>query len=214
VGITIGPASAIQCTLSFYSLSAFERSHNESQAGYNWLNTSDNLQIYDGLQTAQNTYIGGAYQQTISALSLGNQTCYQLLDDCYAIYAFEYQPGFNNGYVTWVSNNQRVMTVQGAGFAADPATQVGARAIPQEPMVRFLAAYALEPGDLRHRQYIIMNLAMSVGFSHVIHYDQLTFPATMLVDHVRVYQPPGAHNIGCDPEDFPTMDYINTYVVP
>ena len=34
----------------------------------------------------------------------------------------------------------------------------------------------------------------------------------MLVDYVRVYQKKDQKNIGCDPEDFPTADYINTYV--
>lgn len=35
----------------------------------------------------------------------------------------------------------------------------------------------------------------------------------MSVDYIRVYQPKGAHNIGCDPPDFPTAAYINTYAI-
>ena len=31
----------------------------------------------------------------------------------------------------------------------------------------------------------------------------------MRVDYVRVYQPKGNIQIGCDPADFPTMAYIN-----
>ena len=38
----------------------------------------------------------------------------------------------------------------------------------------------------------------------------VTRSTTMLVDWVRVYQPKDAHNIGCDPPDYPTADYINT----
>ncbi|KAG8713702.1 beta-glucan synthesis-associated protein [Ceratobasidium sp. 395] len=34
----------------------------------------------------------------------------------------------------------------------------------------------------------------------------------MLVDWIRVYQPKDAHNVGCDPPDFPTSDYINTFI--
>jgi len=34
----------------------------------------------------------------------------------------------------------------------------------------------------------------------------------MSIDYIRVYQPRDAINIGCDPHDFPTQDYINVYV--
>jgi len=42
-------------------------------------------------------------------------------------------------------------------------------------------------------------------------WDNIVFPATMRVDYVRVYQDPDQINVGCDPEDYPTQDYINTY---
>ena len=42
--------------------------------------------------------------------------------------------------------------------------------------------------------------------------DQLTFPAQMRIDYIRVYQPTNAINIGCDPKDFPTEAYINKCV--
>ena len=41
----------------------------------------------------------------------------------------------------------------------------------------------------------------------------MTFPAEMLIDYVRVYQRKGYENIGCDPQDYPTMDYINRHPV-
>ena len=44
-----------------------------------------------------------------------------------------------------------------------------------------------------------------------IDYADLTLPATMSVDYVRVYQDPDNVNVGCDPTDFPTADYISTY---
>lgn len=34
----------------------------------------------------------------------------------------------------------------------------------------------------------------------------------MSVDYVRVYQPPDDINVGCDPADFPTSDYINRHI--
>ena len=54
---------------------------------------------------------------------------------------------------------------------------------------------------------MILNLGLSENFAR-IDYDRLTFPATMSIDYVRVYQPANAINIGCDPEGFPTAAYI------
>jgi beta-glucan synthesis-associated protein KRE6 len=55
--------------------------------------------------------------------------------------------------------------------------------------------------------YILVNLGMSRNFGFV-DVDHLTFPSTMKVDYVRVYQDPDMKNIGCDPVDFPTAAYI------
>ena len=55
-----------------------------------------------------------------------------------------------------------------------------------------------------------MNLGMSRNFGYV-DLEHLTFPTTMKVDCIRVYQDPDSINIGCDPSDFPTADYINQY---
>lgn len=64
----------------------------------------------------------------------------------------------------------------------------------------------------RASQYIILNLGMSQNFGFV-DLTHLTFPTTMRVDYIRVYQPKGSVNIGCDPKDFPTEAYINQYVL-
>jgi beta-glucanase (GH16 family) len=60
-------------------------------------------------------------------------------------------------------------------------------------------------------QYILMNLALSMSFAQ-IDFSHQTFPATMRVDYIRVYQDPNQINIGCNPEAFPTEAYINTSV--
>ncbi|KDN41086.1 hypothetical protein RSAG8_07640, partial [Rhizoctonia solani AG-8 WAC10335] len=70
-------------------------------------------------------------------------------------------------------------------------TWIGPRPVPMEPM------------------YMIVNLGISPNFG-AIDFDNLVWPTTMLVDWIRVYQPKDAHNIGCDPPDYPTADYINT----
>ena len=57
---------------------------------------------------------------------------------------------------------------------------------------------------------MIANLGISEGFGKV-DTTNLTFPTTMLVDYIRIYQRSDSINIGCDPIDFPTAQYINTY---
>ena len=56
---------------------------------------------------------------------------------------------------------------------------------------------------------MIVNLGMSSNFGFV-DIEHLTFPAYMRVDYIRVYQPENAINVGCDPAEFPTAEYINT----
>lgn len=63
-----------------------------------------------------------------------------------------------------------------------------------------------------HRfQYMIANLGMSENFGQV-DLQHLQFPMHMKVDYIRVYQPKGQENIGCDPEGFPTQAYITQYM--
>lgn len=62
-------------------------------------------------------------------------------------------------------------------------------------------------------QYLIANLGMSQNFG-AIDYDKLQFPTTLRIDWVRVYQDPNNINIGCDPPDFPTAEYIKASVRP
>ncbi len=53
-----------------------------------------------------------------------------------------------------------------------------------------------------------MNLGMSPSFQQQ-DFKNMKFPAAMYIDYVRVYQREGTRNIGCDPKDYPTADYIN-----
>ncbi|QRV91234.1 glycoside hydrolase family 16 protein [Ceratobasidium sp. AG-Ba] len=132
------------------------------------------------------------YQQTTSGLAITNQDCYTEGGGCFAVYGFEYKPG-TDGYITWTNDGKPSWTIYGAGMGPDPRVEIGARPVPQEPM------------------YMIVNLGISPNFG-AIDFEHLVFPTWMLVDWIRVYQPKDAHNVGCDPPDFPTADYINTYI--
>ncbi|KAF8269632.1 glycoside hydrolase family 16 protein [Lactarius quietus] len=167
-------------------------------AEYAWANTSKNLYIRDPTVTQSNSYIGGAFQQTTSGLSYTNSDCYQLGSGCFESYGYEYQTGYvilivSNGYISWIANDTVSWGLQAAGLGPDSAAEINTRPIPTEPM------------------YIIMNLGMSPNFAYGVDFSTLQYPATMLIDYVRVYQPSGAHSIGCDPSDRPTMTYISTY---
>ncbi|KAI0068616.1 glycoside hydrolase family 16 protein, partial [Artomyces pyxidatus] len=166
-------------------------------AGYVWLNNSDNMVIYNTSGSAQNTYTGGATQQATSVVTLTNQECYEGAgsDGCFSVYGFE--PGFDDAYITWMSSGTPAWTLNAAGMAADPLVQISARPIPQEPMAS--------------QAYIIMNMGMSTNFGQV-DVAHIPFPVHMYIDYVRVYQPSNARNIGCDPKDYPTSDYINRYI--
>ncbi|KAF8234028.1 glycoside hydrolase family 16 protein [Tricholoma matsutake] len=161
--------------------------------GYNWQNTSQNMIIPDTSISTLNTYQGGITQQATSVVTATNQQCYQLDGACFSVYGFEYKPGFDNAYITWISDNKVSWTLMAAGVGPDNAVQISARPVPQEPM------------------YIIVNLGMSQNFGK-IDFEHLTFPTTLTIDYIRVYQDQNAINIGCDPKDFPTENYINAYL--
>ncbi|KAI0660810.1 beta-glucan synthesis-associated [Cubamyces menziesii] len=161
--------------------------------GYIWLNTSENEIIADPSISYQNTFIGSVTQQATSVVTQTDQLCYEYDAGCFSIYGFEYKPGFEDGYITWVSNNKVSWTLLGPGMGPDPLVEISERPVPPEPM------------------YIIMNLGMSYNFGDV-DLDHLPFPVHMRVDYVRVYQPSNAINYGCDPPDYPTQAYINQYI--
>ncbi|KAF7300831.1 hypothetical protein MKEN_01309000 [Mycena kentingensis (nom. inval.)] len=163
-------------------------------AAYNWNNQSGNMVIYDTTLSHQNSYSGGIWQEATSVVTTTNQDCYQLKNPCYATHGFEYVPGFDNAYITWITDNKRSWTLLSSGVGPNPQSQIAARPIPQEPL------------------YILANLGLSHGFVYDIDFEHLTFPAKMRVDWVRVYQPKGKVNVGCEPEGFPTQGYINTYI--
>ncbi|KAF7311692.1 GH16 domain-containing protein [Mycena indigotica] len=160
---------------------------------YAWYNTTDNMVITDYKLSHQNDYSGGVYQQPCSVVTATNQQCYQLKSQCFATQGFEYVPGYDKAYITWISDNKVAWTFNSGGLAEDPRVSISARPISEEPM------------------YIIANLGISTSFGFV-DMEHLTFPAVMRIDWIRVYQHPDRINVGCDPASRPTSNYINTYL--
>ncbi|THV01902.1 glycoside hydrolase family 16 protein [Dendrothele bispora CBS 962.96] len=164
--------------------------------GYDWRNTSDVMTIYNTDVSKENSYHGSTYQEATSVVTDTDSNCYELGGTgCFSVYGFEYKPGFDNAYITWVSGGAASWTLLSSAMNGDDRVDISSRPVSQEPM------------------YILMNLGISPGFvNDNIDFAHLQFPATMLVDYVRVYQDPSAINIGCDPPAFPTKDYINRYI--
>ncbi|KAL0959642.1 hypothetical protein HGRIS_011344 [Hohenbuehelia grisea] len=162
-------------------------------AGYAWFNTSENMVIANPYKTRRNPYVGGVLQQVTSAITGTDQECYMRKAGCYEVFGFEYKPGFDDAYITWIANNAISWTLHAAGMASDPLVEISARPVPQEPM------------------YIVINLGLSRSFGPV-DLDHLIFPNHMRVDYIRVYQPSDAINIGCSPSGFPTESYIQRHI--
>ncbi|WVF65398.1 hypothetical protein IAT40_000125 [Kwoniella sp. CBS 6097] len=161
---------------------------------YTFINSSTKYyDIYDPSITKINTYMGSVYQQATSGLSDTDQNCYTGNTGCLSVYGFEYSPG-DDGYITWVSDKKKAWTIRGPAMGPNADAMVGQRHVPDEPM------------------YLIMNLGISENFG-AIDYDGLEalWPVKMLVDYIRVYQDPSKRNIGCDPSDMPTGQYISLY---
>jgi len=158
---------------------------------YNWKNGSSNAHIYDTTISNYNSYRGGPYQEAVSGLTDTNQTAYEGNGGGFSIYGVEYQPG-PDGYVIWVSNGKPSWALYASAVGPNSIVNISQRPIPQEPL------------------YIIMNLGISPSFGYIS--PNLPFPATMLIDYVRVYQDPNNRNVGCNPAGFPTEAYINQYI--
>lgn len=47
-----------------------------------------------------------------------------------------------------------------------------------------------------------------------MHWEELTYPAYMMVDYVRLYQRPGQTRVSCDPADHPTKAFIDAHPEP
>ncbi|KAI5481391.1 glycoside hydrolase family 16 protein [Pseudohyphozyma bogoriensis] len=158
-------------------------------ANYDYGNSSADVTIYAASKTELNSYKGGLYQQACSGVTTVPSDAYELTGGEFSTYGFEIFPDTDNGYITWQVDGEASWTITSAAVGPNNKTQIGQRLIPQEPLS------------------IVLNLGISDSFQPVM-YNELKFPATMLVDYVRVYQTEDAPNIGCDPADHPTADYI------
>lgn len=152
----------------------------------------DFMQIYNKSVTTMNTYTGGPFQQAVSAVTTLNITWYErgAGEHHFQTYAYEYLNDDEDGYCTWYVGQDPTWTAFSKSLS--PNGNVGWRRISKEPMS------------------IIMNLGISNNWAY-INWPELIFPAELRVDSVRLYQPKGKTQVGCDPENYPTKDYIEKH---
>lgn len=152
------------------------------------------VEVYNFSTTTMNTYCGGPFQQAISAVTTLNNNWYQFGPGSgqYQTFGYEFMSDDNEGYITWIVGDKPTWTLN--SYALHPNGNINWRYVPKEPMS------------------IIMNLGISNSWAY-INWQSIFFPVTMSIDHVRIYQPSNAKSITCDPEDYPTYDYIEAHKI-
>ncbi|KAF9046437.1 glycoside hydrolase family 16 protein [Panaeolus papilionaceus] len=162
-------------------------------ASFGWNSNSPAATVFDSNITRINSYRGGPFQQSMSALSYVNNSIY----GDFTTFGFEYWSDPNHrddGYITWYSEGRKTWTATAASIGPNEEADIGQRLISEEPM------------------YVILNLGQSPDFQKP-DFKHLTFPAQYLIDYVRIYQRRGLKNgITCDPPNRPTTDYINRHM--
>ncbi|RLV95941.1 Beta-glucan synthesis-associated protein KRE6 [Spathaspora sp. JA1] len=151
------------------------------------------IEIYNSSVTTMNTYAGGPFQQALSGTTTLNSSWYEFgpFEHNFQRYGFEYLNDDDKGYLTWFVGDDPTFTVYPQSL--HPNGNVGWRHLSKEPMS------------------IIMNLGISNSWAY-IDWPSITFPVTFRIDYVRVYQPKDQINVGCDPPDYPTYDYIQQHL--
>ncbi|PQE18279.1 glycoside hydrolase family 16 protein [Rutstroemia sp. NJR-2017a WRK4] len=190
---------ALEASVGFIGPGGYEKGTGSASQSYQiapfdifYLPDYNYFEVYDHEQTGMSGYHGGNYQQAMSAVTWLNNDWYD--GNGYQTYGFEYTPGAD-GSIAWFVGDQYTWKLDGR--ALRPNGNVGQRTVPEEPMA------------------LIMNLGMGTSFSQVMMPNLNTlFPATMRFDYIRIYQPEGSESVTCDPEGYPTTEYIKSHPEP
>ncbi|KAF8188985.1 beta-glucan synthesis-associated [Pholiota molesta] len=165
---------------------------------YLYLNDTGDWSNSNNPLTRANSFRGSAAQQSISGLTQLPADMFQGSGAVFHTLGFEYwadQNDRNAGVITWQVDGQQTQKITAGAVGPDPlpnGTGVSQRLIPEEPMS------------------VVLNLGISQNWQ-TIDLTTMIFPAELKFDYVRVYQRKGQTNVGCDPPNYPTMNYINSH---
>ncbi|KAH9006339.1 beta-glucan synthesis-associated [Lactarius hatsudake] len=160
--------------------------------------TDQEWYVYNSSISRPNNYKGSAVQQAISGVTQLPADVFEGSGQVFHTFGFEYfanPKSRSDGYIIWQMDNLQTVRMGAGAVGPDQGTDgsgVDQRLIPEEPMS------------------IVLNLGISPNWQ-TIDLTTMTFPTEMVVDYVRVYQRKDSQNIGCDPPDYPTMDYISRH---
>ncbi|KAF8599626.1 glycoside hydrolase family 16 protein [Ceratobasidium sp. AG-I] len=163
---------------------------------YNYTFDMSAITVADPSVTFLNDYRGSGVQQAVSGLTTLPEDIYQQTQGNFQTFGFEYNGGRNarkDAYITWLANGKQSLSMTSAAVGSDSMAEISERLIPEEPMS------------------IVLNLAISESFQNV-DLTNMVFPSEFKVDYVRVYQRKGEKNVGCDPKDYPTTQYIANHL--
>lgn len=148
----------------------------------------DFVTIYNQSVSAMNGWAGGVYQQALSCASQLNNSW--LSGNAYQKYGFDYKPGSGpDALISWFVGDEYTWTMRQPAVGQNG--NIASRPVSEEPMI------------------VVLNFGISPTWVYFYWYE-LTFPQTMYVDYVRIYQDSSDSSsvLGCDPEGFPTTEYI------
>ncbi|CAK5262481.1 unnamed protein product [Mycena citricolor] len=167
-------------------------------ANYQYVNTTTaSWQVFNSSISRANNYRGSGVQQAVSGLTEVPGTGFQGSGADFITYGFEYwsdPKDPSTGFITWQVNGTESISMGASAVGPDVDSKIGQRLIPVEPMS------------------LILNLGTSPNWG-TPDLTTMVFPAEMRVDYVRIYQRDGETNLGCDPKDYPTKDYIDRHMV-
>ncbi|EPY52784.1 glucosidase [Schizosaccharomyces cryophilus OY26] len=152
----------------------------------------DYVVVYNQSVSSVNGWTGGVYQQALSVATQLNNTW--LSNNAYQTYGFDYEPGYGpESYISWFVGDAYTWTMYQPAISRNG--NVGPRGVSEEPLI------------------IVLNMGISPTWVY-FYWNQLTFPQTQYIDYVRIYQntsDSSKHEIGCDPEGYPTTEYIERH---
>ncbi|CAE6456091.1 unnamed protein product [Rhizoctonia solani] len=163
---------------------------------YNYTFDTSAVTVVDPSVTFLNDYRGSGVQQAVSGLTTLPEDIYQQTQGNFQTFGFEYYGNRNkrqDGYITWVANGKESFSMTAAAVGPDAMAEISSRPVAEEPMS------------------IVLNLAISESFQ-AVDVANMVFPSEFKVDYVRVYQRKGEKNVGCDPKDYPTAQYIKDHI--
>ncbi|GAA5898575.1 hypothetical protein JCM8208_004704 [Rhodotorula glutinis] len=158
-------------------------------AGHLWKNFTPHIELNPDWTIRENQWHGAILQESLSHEVMTDSTSFS--GRGYTSYGFEYDPGAD-GEIRWAINGSSTWTMRASAIGPDEAAQIEQRLVSEEPMS------------------IVLNLAISYAFQEP-QWGKLTFPGSLLIDYVRVYQK-GDAQVGCDPKSHPTSKYINDHM--